>query len=422
MDEGCSCKDSTTWSVNQKPVDMREVIERWLPPGLKTRSRKAAAGGWSGAVPGLAPVRRRVGRAGPGSRAKQGPCSEEGGPFLELPPFYQLDIATQACFFTEFWVLDWPETDCCPPLLNRSSRCDPPDSHEWFPTLAKVPVHPYSEEAGANNPATTGGGNGPGAFTFYDDGEPILAAIPSWYDHQLFGASLHVLMENMDIALWATCLVQAWSPEMVGLDLEDCLRKLLTTDQTGSLPFSVTYVTQRGNGATMWAYTERDIKRDPTVNGGGVGLIIHIASHTPWPSQVEEWRGGGPEAFCVAVQNASNILHEMIHICGDGYTKGNRDHHPPDDKTDVPGTLHDYYVDPQGDAHNYRYTCWDEARMIATIFVWGMSQRYPCLGNNVAAPNSCCQNMSDPRYVAYSAPTMDQIRPSGCGPQRGVVL
>ena len=414
MDEGCSCKDSTTWSVNQKPVDMREVIERWLPPGLKTRSRKAAAGGWSGAVPGLAPVRRRVGRAGPGSRARQGPCSEEGGPFLELPPFYQLDIATQACFFTEFWVLDWPETDCCPPLLNRSSRCDPPSRAEWFQTLVKVPVHEYAEDVWAQQGTK----------------DPIYAASPSGFDQQLFGASLHVLMENMDIALWATCLVQAWSPEMVGLDLEGCLQKLLTVDQSGKLPFSVTYVTQKGNGATMWAYTEGDLKKYPTLNGGGVGLIIHSASHTPWPTQVEEWRGGGSEAFCVAVQNASNILHEMIHICGDGYEGGRKDHHPDgsdifakyDKVIDNYGTLHDAYEALGQDPVNYIHTCWDEARMIATIFVWGMSQRYPCLGNNVAAPNSCCQNMSDPRYVAYSAPTMDQIRPSGCGPQRGVVL
>ena len=122
----------------------------------------------------------------------------------------------------------------------------------------------------------------------------------------------------------------------------------------------------------------------------------------------------------MAVQNASNILHEMIHICGDGYKGGRKDHHPDIQYVeDELGALHDSYEPPLSDSENYKYTCWDEARMIATIFVWGMSQRYPCLGNNVAAPNSCCQNMSDPRYVAYSAPTMDQIRHTGCVPGRG---
>lgn len=243
------------------------------------------------------------------------------------------------------------------------------------------------------------------------------AMTPTPNDHYLFLAGLTLLIENRDIVFWVACLVQKWSPDIKGLNLAGCLEEFLT------LPFNwtVTYVDKSyiNEGATMWAFGVDNVERYPYANDNNpqeankkYGLIVPILQEddsrqdTSWGIKIDKWKQGGSQAFCAAVQVAAIILHELVHICGDTYRSTTTDAQP--------GTRHE----EEEDGSAYTYPCWDEARMVETMFIWFMTQRYTCLGNNESVFTadkasstilSCCNQMPDPFYFARSISSQDQI-------------
>jgi hypothetical protein len=106
--------------------------------------------------------------------------------------------------------------------------------------------------------------------------------------------------------------------------------------------------------------------------------------------------------MCALVQVASTILHEIIHILGDGFKNSVIPNASKSDPDNVPGALHECDDEDLGCTN---YHCWDEARMVATIFVWGMSQRHECLKDA-----RICGNMNKDLYFAFSSGTEAQIR------------
>lgn len=302
-----------------------------------------------------------------------------------LPDFDTVDCVTRACFALEYGVWDWPATDCCPPPLNATSMCELPSDLELFWLSAVIPVHILSPGDG-------------------EDPNKVTPVTPTTDDQLLLAAGLAVILENSDIVYWASCLLQSWSRDIKGLDLTRRLASYLSL----VTPWNVTYVATTDINATMWAFTPRS--RNPlsggnqNVNGGIDGLIVPIRAtsnvDTFWTLLIEKWKYGGNEAFCAAVEVAATMLHEFIHICGDDYDSEIADAHDAFDQYAQTGTLHEV----KEDSTSYEYPCWDEARMVETIFVWAMSQRYTCLTSN-----SCCSNMADPIYVAYSGKAMEQI-------------
>jgi hypothetical protein len=184
----------------------------------------------------------------------------------------------------------------------------------------------------------------------------------------LFGAAVRLLLDNLDIALWATCLVQSWTPELGRFQLVDCLSVVLTPGTGGFLPLTVTYVDVPVSGnpnATMWAF----VYGANSAADGSVGLIIPIGSAT-WQGQVGSYIGGGDDATCAAIQVAGTILHELIHVCADEVV--NPYYVSPFPWTNLDGALHE--------ASSVTSPCWDEPRMVATMFYWAMARRYACIG------------------------------------------
>ena len=304
---------------------------------------------------------------------------------FQLPSFTSVTSLTRTCFEEEGFT-DWPSTRCIPPLVHAKDECEPPNLLEYSLMSLAVPYHEFLYQERLDMMQTS-------------------VRAPDAYDRQLFGAAMSVLMKNIDIVRWVTCLAASWSPEMRGLNLVQELNNLLTI-QNGQFPFSITYIGFAQNGATMAAITLLDLDEDPGVNEDMPGLIIMIDEQNPQGNDTihairkENWKKGGAEAFCASVAFASEILHEMIHILADGYTGGDRDHHMNFlGEHDLFGALHD-------DVNLGNHHCWDEARMIGTMFVWAMAQRYSCLGD---ISNPCCVNMSNDYYFAFSDPTQSQI-------------
>lgn len=75
------------------------------------------------------------------------------------------------------------------------------------------------------------------------------------------------------------------------------------------------------------------------------------------------------------------------------------------DPYNQPGTLHDQ--DAAG--NRVDYPCWDECRMVETMFIWAVSQRFSCLTSSAT-----CANMADPLYFGYSSSTEAQICAGPC--------
>lgn len=237
-----------------------------------------------------------------------------------------------------------------------------------------------------------------------DDGDvPAAIVEPTSADLALLGAALSILLDNRDIVRWATCLVESWSPEMAGLDLVEGVLALLTRDSNGILPMSVTFIDRPPTGntsATMYAFTNQSPNSD-----GLFGLIIPLESNI-WGHQSSEYEAGQNTAFCAAVQVAATLLHELIHIVGDGFRTSN--YTSPFSWTNFEGANHEVeQADSTSTVTGTDFPCWDEPRMTSTMFLWALSQRFPCLTDS-----SVCQNMSDNRYLAYSTSTGRQLRNS----------
>lgn len=280
---------------------------------------------------------------GPNFGAVRDDCPEALLP-LELPDFMSVDVATMICFFGEGYGLQWPQTDCCPPDMAKRPDCVAPTYQEAWDAHWLIP----------------------NMQNRYADEIPDAAQEPTPLDQLLFGAALRMLLDNLDIARWATCLVQSWSPELGRFALLDCVTGLLTADSTGIFPLTVTYVDVPVTGntsATMWAFTRLEPASD-----GSVGLIIPIGS-TTWTDQVAAYVGGGDDGTCAAIQVAGTILHELIHVCADGVV--NPHYVNPFPWTGEAGALHE--------DRTVKSPCWDESRMVATIFFWAMARRYGCV-------------------------------------------
>jgi hypothetical protein len=85
---------------------------------------------------------------------------------------------------------------------------------------------------------------------------------------------------------------------------------------------------------------------------GRTGPIIGLRS-TARQAALAAFVGGGANGLCAALALAATILHETLHLCE---TDTNPD------------------CDPA-----VKLCCWQEQRMITSVFAWAMAQRYDCL-------------------------------------------
>lgn len=333
----------------------------------------------------------KVVNGGPGSdlpTSRDLSLCDANPPYIYPPALSATNFSTQVCFFTDLGATMWPETECCKISMNETDDCTPPSTLSAIDMILSIPNAGDRYINDLNQ-------------SLDDDDVPIEAQRPTWTDGMLLGAALSLLTDHLDIALWATCLVKSWSPEMRGLDLVSEVQTLLQRGSNNQFPLTVTWVKRPTSGnvnATIWAFTKLIPNSD-----GGVGLIVPLESAF-WHLQAREWEAGGDTAFCAAIQVAATILHELIHIAGDGHYYQN--YTSPYTWWNAPGALHDI---PPGNISQQvvqsDYPCWDEARMISTIFLWSMSRRFTCLTNS-----EVCSNMGNNKFFAYSASTSAQIR------------
>ena len=312
----------------------------------------------------------------------------EPGLRMQIPPLGQDPQAagTLACFELYHGVSEWPDTDCTAPYRRLGRPCEPPSEAEVTAALHLFPNHGNKY---ARDPRKflrvpdTGFGGYPGTTP---RGTRVLPVDPSPDDLRLFGSAVAVLLANRDIAEWAACLVEAWSPETRGLPMAGMVEAALD----GTWPLHVSFVDRSisNPSSTAWAFTQRE---GASAMDGTLGIILPIR-HPTWEAAREERQrrypllhedNPGAVGLCAATTYAGVILHEIIHIIGDHYTHEaagytsrygallrtsnyGADTHA---ELDLEGTLHEDMAQP----------CWDEARMVATIFYNGMGQRYPCL-------------------------------------------
>ena len=125
------------------------------------------------------------------------------------------------------------------------------------------------------------------------------------------------------------------------------------------------------------------------------GIIVTI-DNIGWRAMIHNWKIGGTSALCAAIKTASLFLHELIHALGDFYKNNTTSNYDRlltsmgfEEST---GTVHEDNQDPSPSV-----ACWDEARMIASIFRWAMAKRYPCLDTV-----HCCDSFENDRFFAYS--------------------
>ena len=325
-------------------------------------------------------------------------CPGDSQSAFPLPAFQDVYPITQDCFLLQHGIRDWPATSCCPPPLNATNDCSPPTYEEYAAMVLAVPCREWQ----------------------FRDGKPLVRPRQATsVDQQLFGAGVAILLKNLDVVLWLVCLIQNWSPEFNGLKRLDASRlilELMTVDENGRFPWTVTYVNNSSaGGAHMWAFTYID-----RGNHRSVGLVMPVEGST-WIKRSQQWSRGGTEAFCAAVQVASEILHELIHIVGDGFNSGDAGADDPLYPTDgihgfdpmhninEIGAWHESYKDPHTLMdESYKFPCWDEARLAGTMFLWAMSKRYTCL----ATSGNCCVNREKPEFFAYSTSSMLQVSAS----------
>ena len=326
---------------------------------------------------------------------------------MALPDFGDVAWPTQVCFVADYGRTGWPETDCCPPAL------DPPVASYFCPP----PTH--GESVSASLYVTEWGATGFSTFVELFEDRSTHLVQPTEGDRLFFGAALAVLLENGDIADWVMCLTDSCSPELPAR-AQALLSALLKPNSDGQFPWYVVYVDlpdQSGlattaDGATAWAYTMDKPMPDPLVLG--LGLILPI-EHRFWIANRESYlNDGGKLAFCAAVTYAAIILHELVHIVGDVTCPSGAGR---DECLDDPGLYLSGYDSPwegwlnQGgaiheqdeeDKPNYvPNPCWDEGRMVMTMFKWAMLQRYPCLAG-IGASDGCRKYRNDETF-AHSA-------------------
>jgi hypothetical protein len=145
-------------------------------------------------------------------------CPGDSQSAFPLPTFQDVYPITQDCFLLQHGIRDWPATSCCPPPLNPTNDCSPPTYQEFAAMVWSVPCREWQLRDGDSR---------------------IQARQASFEDQQLFGASVAILLKNLDVVLWLVCLIQNWSPEFNGLKRLDAARlilELMTVDENGRFP------------------------------------------------------------------------------------------------------------------------------------------------------------------------------------------
>jgi len=162
----------------------------------------------------------------------------------------------------------------------------------------------------------------------------------------------------------------------MGTSLADCISDYLT----GRTPWSVYLI------AGYWDYHDKDCEaldlsgatgsasgRFPGGVGpdGRTGVVIPIRKPF-WVERLDVYLNGSEtEALCVLLNLAEVILHELVHLC-------------------------ELDTNPDCDVETTALCCWQEQRMVASMFAWAAVQRYPCLASDAAC------HADDPTLFANS--------------------
>jgi hypothetical protein len=291
--------------------------------------------------------------------------SRIGEDVITLPPFSAVFPATRRCFELEYGQSDhWPSTPCCPPLRKSVPGCAPL-------TQVMPPIEPTTNAALARLAAN-----------------PVVGITPAppW---DLVYSALGILRDNADIVEWALCLVGNYSPDL-GLPAgwADAVMGLVMDESK----YFVMAVGSFGSGASAGAFSRHT---NPGPHRGKVGLVIPFQGAAWVPSQPppppapnrptwgNTWRATPDGSFCTAVSVAGELLHEMVHI------EGNPIH-------GLGGAIH--RPTPQFVCGGNAMPCWEETRMVASLFRWAMLQR----ARNGCDAVMCSGARDDPRAVLGS--------------------
>ena len=345
-------------------------------------------------------------------------CAWAEPPFIEMPDFASVHAATQICFILEYDARGWPETDCCDVSLQEVTDCFPPEYSDYMVWVRKTRILNFENEFRTRaHPPKQGSRN------WID---------PSKGDLSLYFSALTLIAQNFDIVRWAACHVETWSPEIKGsseispLGLQDALAELLfnygRSPQLAVMFVDIADAAKPQGGPTAWAIVSGDENKERNLP---VTLVIPL-NHVLWQELRADYAVGGVTALCAVARLAQILLHEMVHVVGDNYDEdgvnkwtGYGESSPWSGKSyphvepyGYPGTLHDDNVlNDLPDAvhriyeHLFVNTCWDEPRMVASMFVWGIHHRYSCLPAPSSLPfgmRSPCDYMVDPSVFANS--------------------
>ena len=324
-----------------------------------------------------------------GSRKPSGHGCPEWADPISLPDWYATSWATQWCFIEETGDYGWPETDCCPPEIGETPFMGPRECTR--PTFDEARQHAKVLWHYSNKYATDD-------CKFGDT--TTRPRSPTTDDLIFFWAAVSLLVENSDLAEYALCLVDSWSPETRSINYEnkvhgrlDMYLYFMTLDSSGKSRLHVTFVdypddyhSESGNEATAWAFTIQKPACD-----GSLGIILPISiSH--WVDARNTFHDGTEaEAICVATNYASIILHEIVHILGDHFEQSGYGSGRWTTWENRHGTKHE-------ESETVPYPCWDECRMIATMFQAFMAQRFPCMKRGDG-----CKKYDDADRFAHSS-------------------
>lgn len=331
-----------------------------------------------------------------------GGCGKHLTGTMTMPAFATLgNPDTAKCFSVEFGGLllsDWPATDCCEPALNPRP-CILPDSSAV--SVQRVEADP--DYTGGTQPF------------------PLMQS-PLTVDEiagmeAIYARAIALLRQEADVVEWILCLIQDWSPGMATRGyLKDCVMGLILGDGapcigtvdgfTGdpTLKLVVVHVLVP-TGAEGGAY----MMVEPAYDGSTIAVVLP-ARHPNWQGMVADHVGVDPERALLSVINAAAIiLHEIVHIVGNGVI-------PSEEQDKDPPLLPDEEQAYLGADHSGKELCWHEAIMAANTLVWAMGMRYPCLANSGVSTNVCLSDVVDGLFLSSAkVSTSALIGPAKCG-------
>ncbi len=279
---------------------------------------------------------------------------------LQPPPFSDVSSVTRGCFASTYGPLDdWPHRTpggqwlACPATcVNQDDTCPLPTDADRDAVWSTVWVIPLGEAQLAAMGVS------------HLDGIDVIGADELAYTL----SAISLLLNNQDLIEWACCMVQGWSPEpenpLFGTSLCDCLDRALNQDRMSVYliaDFQDASVTATGFATNLFpGGVGPDGRRGPVVN-------IRDAF---WQQRIDAWlTADDGEALFELLNLATVLLHEMVHMCA-------IDSNPDCTPRELPAG---------------EQCCWEEQRMIGSLFDWAMAQRYPCLQTalNCHAANPC---------------------------------